>query len=192
LSRDSRLSKFAGRLVRFVSRGNHEKRRGERERERERGGQGASIGAGEKRWCSCFLFCSFYRSTHEEQTVSLFGSAAEPKSPVRVRFKCPARYKERENPSPLSHDPTLVTYQVRMPASLVAQLPCRAVADDFSPLTRRHWSRDPYWQPPPPARRQRVTWNVTGNHSPPHLDRRRDGAADGRGRWRRFSRERAV
>jgi len=108
------------RLVRFVSRGNHEKRGRE-------AGQ-ALQSAQERNGDSLFFFSSFYRPTREEQRfLSLSGRIIEPKSPVRpsacVRFKCPARCEEREDPSPLSHDPTLATYQVRMPASSVAQLP---------------------------------------------------------------------
>lgn len=77
---------------------------------------GASIGAG-KNGIFFFFLLSFLQT--DARSVSW---SVEPKSPVCpsacVRFKCPARCEERENPSPLSHDPTLVTYQVRMPASL--------------------------------------------------------------------------
>lgn len=88
-----------------------------------------------------FFFCFLFRWSGSQIVVpSTCG-----------RFKCPARCEERENPSPLSHDPTLATYQVRMPASLVVQ-PSRSRSSSHQ--RGASWSRD-RCRFPLPTRRQR-------------------------------------
>lgn len=64
-------------------------------------------------------FFSGTRATAGEES-----SLARSVWPARSRrFKCPLRCEERENPSPLSHEPTPTTYQVKMPAILDSRPP---------------------------------------------------------------------
>lgn len=84
---------------------------------------GALIGAGEN-GDSLFFSSFFYRPTRGgEQRFPSFG-VPNPSPPcLRYDLNVLRDARSAEDPSPLSHDPTLVTYQVRMPASLVAQPP---------------------------------------------------------------------
>lgn len=92
---------------------------------------GALIGAGEN-GDSLFFFLLFFtdRRAGGEQRFPSFG-VPNPSPPcLRYDLNVLRDARSAEDPSPLSHDPTLVTYQVRMPASLVSPVaqPPRTVA----------------------------------------------------------------